>query len=443
MSNSVITLHHPAGSVRLDVPTDIPLDELMPDFLDVAQQPDGDGWRLAPADGRPYPTDRTLADLGVTEGAVLVLHEPASASAVTASPEPMRERQRPAPGLPRESATDQPVSARGAQVLPERLSSPARAGIALRALATRTPVRPEPADRRSARVPDPANFTLPARVSPFARMREAWACTEYEWRLDQTIVALRLLRCVTIAVVSPKGGVGKSTTSALLGSLLAFLRRDRVVAVDTNPDWGSLGRRLVPDHPVFIDDLLAGPLQQNGLSATQLDAQLGRGPDGLMVAPAPTDSDRAAALDETAYRTLFARLGDLVGTLVLDCGTGLGSPAARAALACADQLVLVADGEPDTASLVAEAAERLEHHAPPLVLVANKLDRSSRVDVGALEREIDFARGIVRVPTDREAADQLHASRFSWNRAPASWNVPVRELAALLAADWRRLEIAH
>jgi MinD-like ATPase involved in chromosome partitioning or flagellar assembly len=199
----------------------------------------------------------------------------------------------------------------------------------------------------------------------------------------------------------------------------------------------------VPDHSIFIDDLLAGPLQEGHLSAAQLDAQLGRGPDGLMVAPAPTDPDRAAGLDENAYRTLFARLGDLVGTLVLDCGTGLGSPAARAALGCADQLVLVADGEPDTASLVAEAAARLEQHAPPLVLVANKLDRSSRVDVGALEREVDFARGIVQLPNNRAGADQLRAGRFSWKQAPAAWQAPVRELAALLAADWRRLEIAN
>jgi MinD-like ATPase involved in chromosome partitioning or flagellar assembly len=440
---SVITLRHPKGSVKLNVPTDIPIDELMPDFLDVTQQPDSDGWLLARAGGPPYPVDKTLADLGVDEDMVLVLHEPTGAPAP--APPPVQPAQTlEAPLLPRDGvAPDRPVSARSARTLPEQLSSLARARIALRALGTRTPMRPDAADRAVGSVPDPATFTLPARVSPFARVRAAWAHTEYERRLEQMILALRLRRCVTIAVVSPKGGVGKSTTTALLGSLLAFLRRDRVVAVDTNPDWGSLGRRLVPDHPIFIDDLLAGPLREGQLSATHLDAQLGRGPDGLMVAPAPTDPDRACALDEAAYRTLFARLGDLVGTLVLDCGTGLGSPAARAALGCADQLVLVADGEPDTASLVAEAAEKLEQHAPPLVLVVNKLDRSSRVDVGALEREVDFARGIVRVPTNRTGADQLHASRFSWKQAPAAWQAPARELAALLAADWRRLEIAH
>jgi MinD-like ATPase involved in chromosome partitioning or flagellar assembly len=194
---------------------------------------------------------------------------------------------------------------------------------------------------------------------------------------------------------------------------------------------------------VFIDDLLAGPLKDGQLSATQLDAQLGRGPDGLMVAPAPTDPARAHAIDEHAYRTLFARLGELVGTLVLDCGTGLDSPAARAALAASDQILLVADGEPDTASLVAEAAQYLQQHAPPLVLVANKLDRSSRVDIDALEREIAFARGIVRVPTSRTGAQQLHASHFSWTHAPNGWTTPFRQLAALLVSDWRRLNIAQ
>ena len=49
----------------------------------------------------------------------------------------------------------------------------------------------------------------------------------------------------------------------------------------------------------------------------------------------------------------------MVGVLVLDCGTGLQEPAARAAQAAADQIVLISDAHPATASLVAEAAELL------------------------------------------------------------------------------------
>ena len=125
---------------------------------------------------------------------------------------------------------------------------------------------------------------------------------------------------------------------------------------------------------------------------------------------------------------------------MLDCGTGLDDPPARAALACADQLVLVCDDEPDTASIVSEAAEWLHRFAPPLVLVVNNLRRASRINIAALEREMaDLARGIAIVPRDERAAVQLHGSRFSWKEAPGGWQRPVRELAALLAADWPRL----
>jgi MinD-like ATPase involved in chromosome partitioning or flagellar assembly len=295
---------------------------------------------------------------------------------------------------------------------------------------------------RGAGTPGPGAFTRPARLSAVGRIRDAWAHTDYEHQLEQLIVRPRLRRCATIAVISPKGGVGKTTTTALLGSLLAFLRRDRVVAVETNPDWGSLGRRLVPDHPVFIDDLLTGALADGGLSPTQLGSQLGRGPDGLMVCPAPADPDRAHKLDQDAYHRLFARLSELVGTLVLDCGTGLDDPPARAALARADQLVLVCDDEPDTASIVTEAAHWLGQVPAPVFLVVNNLRRRSRIDIAALEREMDLARGLAVIPREERAAGLLHNSRFSWTNAPAGWQTRVRELAALLTADWPALEIA-
>ena len=275
---------------------------------------------------------------------------------------------------------------------------------------------------------DPGAFTRQRRVAPARRMRTAWAGSDYRSRLDERIRAPRLAQCQTIAVVSPKGGPGKTTISALLGSLLAHLRRDRVIAVDANPDFGSLGRRLVPAHTVFIDDLLAGALAQEGASVTELDTHLGRGPDGLMVVPAPTDPARARALDEAAYRALFARLRELAGTLVLDCGTGLEAPPARAALAGADQLVLVTDAEPDTASLVWEAARWLEHDAPPLWLVVNKLQRRSPLDVAALERLIPFARGLATVPhnppppSSCKRAGSAGAGRPPTGRSPsANW----------------------
>jgi len=441
LSTITVTVRHPDGTVTVRAPADLPLGELMPDFLEVVGQPDVEGWVLSPDGGGPYANQSSLAELGVDDGTMLTLHKAIDAesagdgAAVSPTPRALAVRATP-------RVCPRPLSERTARKLPVKLSGAARCAMAIRALAD-TGSRHEPAAPRDPGRAGPATFTRPARTSAMSRARSAWSQAGYRYRLDEAIVAPRLARCVTIAVVSPKGGVGKTTTSALLGSLLAFLRRDRVVAVETNPDWGSLGRRLVPEHATFIDDLLDGPLADGRLPITELDARLGRGPDGLMVAPAPTDPERAAKLDEAAYRGLFDRLRGLVGTLVLDCGTGLDDPPARAALACADQLVLVCDDEPDTASIVSEAADWLDQTSRPLVLVVNNLRRCSRLDLPALERATGFARGVAFIPRDERAAHQLHDSRFSWTRAPAGWETPVRELAALLTTEWRALHIAH
>ena len=62
-----------------------------------------------------------------------------------------------------------------------------------------------------------------------------------------------------IAVVSVKGGVGKTSTTMCLGATLASLRSDRIVAIDANPDFGTLGARVTAANPASIRDLLRAP----------------------------------------------------------------------------------------------------------------------------------------------------------------------------------------
>jgi hypothetical protein len=61
---------------------------------------------------------------------------------------------------------------------------------------------------------------------------------------------------------------------------------------------------------------------------------------------------------------------------------------------------------------------------------------------GALERQIDFADGLVLVPNDRAGSGAVHGGRFSWRSASAGWQTAFRELAALLAAGWTPQPIA-
>src|SRR6202012_4286249 len=59
-----------------------------------------------------------------------------------------------------------------------------------------------------------------------------------------------------VAVLSLKGGVGKTTVTVGLGSTLASLRGDRVIAVDGNPDRGTLSDKVRLETSASIRDLL-------------------------------------------------------------------------------------------------------------------------------------------------------------------------------------------
>ncbi|MEO7198147.1 MAG: MinD/ParA family protein, partial [Solirubrobacterales bacterium] len=287
----------------------------------------------------------------------------------------------------------------------------------------------------------PADLTSDRRP-PLQRVRESWRETGYPHRLDSAITEPRLSRCVTIAVVSPKGGVGKTTMAALIGSLLSRLRHERMVAVDANPDYGSLGRTLTPEHGIFVDDLI-DILANPDLTAIELDRKLGRGFDGLRVLPAPTDPARMARLDRLAYATVFKRLQTMVDGLILDCGTGLQEPRSQAAIEAADQIVLVSDAEPSTASLVAEAADLLKRSDLPFYLVVNKMPRSNgQLNLDALSRAVRDAQTLVTLRARPLTASRVSSGEFSWDRPPDDWALALRELCAVMVADWPDLGLS-
>ena len=440
MNTCAVTIAGPDRRVDLVVSTETPISELIPTFVELSMDDalSDNGrtpvWTVAQPGHQPLPLDRTLGQCGVADGAVLALTE--LRSAAMAPPKPAEEHrtvETTRRGTPRE---------RTLSALPAEMGRGERFSAAVKALfgyEEETPIveSAEPATQSKREL-----LTKPEQRSAGERWKASWRETDYEARLDRAIAAPRLTRCATIAVVSPKGGVGKTTTTVLLGSLLARVRRDRIVAVDTNPDFGSLGRTLTPDHQVFVDDL-SDVLEQPDLSVTALDRHLGRAFEGLMVLPAPTDPSRMAQLNEESYRRVITRLQSLVGVLVLDCGTGLQEPAARAAQAAADQIVLLSDAHPATASLVAEAAEMLRTVGPPLTLVVNKMPRKrdTRLDLSGLESLVPDAHGLVTLDEDLRSATKVASGDYSWDDAPPQWRRAIRELAVSLQADWPSLGI--
>jgi MinD-like ATPase involved in chromosome partitioning or flagellar assembly len=424
-SSVLVTVQGPEQRVELQLPCDRPVMELLPLLVDLCagnQHSEDSRWELAPLGGLAFDGARTLVEVGVIDGALLHLRDASLAF-------------EPWDGLLPQDRTR--------MVLPPRVPLLDRLiGAAAAVLRPHPWVEPAPAmQAQPGHIVNPSSLTVRNTPGLSDRARLSWRSTDYLFRLDDCVVAPQLRRCATIAVMSPKGGVGKTTTTTLLGSLFALLRRDRIVAIDTNPDFGSLGRQLAPDHTIFVDDLFE-VLEAPELTATALDNHLGRAAHGLMVLPAPTDPVRVGRLDADAYAQVVRRLQQMVGVIVLDTGTGLQEAAARAALATADQVVLVSDLEPATASLVAEAAAVLHQDGIPTWLVMNKAGIPTDLDLRAFGAVVPNARGMVTIRSDITAARQVAAGRFNWVDAPASWKVAVRELAVALVAEWPAQGIA-
>ena len=300
--------------------------------------------------------------------------------------------------------------------------------------------------RRSSPVPTPAPFASLPRANARQRYRLALRASDQSLNLELMIRTAPLARCAVIAVVSPKGGPGKTTITALLGTLLAELRRDPVVALDANPDMGDLIDKLSSGGrgaTAEIDNLTTWLSAHPTATPAQLWSRLGVGPHGLrwIATPRPptaTKERMIAAADYARYCELITRLRDYAGIILVDCGTGLLDPPVRAALEAADQILLITDSSATTARQVV-AASGLLPDATPTWLVANRMPlKGSMLDLDQVVAAIPRLHGVTVVPTPPRGvpAESIVTPDFRWSEAPASWQLPIRELAARLATNW-------
>jgi MinD-like ATPase involved in chromosome partitioning or flagellar assembly len=239
--------------------------------------------------------------------------------------------------------------------------------------------------------------------------------------------------CQRIAVVALKGGVGKTTTTACLGAVFAEHRGDRVVAVDANPDPGTLGYRIRRDTTRTAKDLLANVDKLERYAdvrafASQTDLR-------LEVIASEADPSRDEAFGEEDYRELAAVLERFYSLVLTDCGPGLLHSAMRAILPAADQLVVVAAPSLDGARSASLTLDWLERHgygrlAGSSVVVINAVRERGLVDVGKLtEHFARRCRAVVRIPYDRHL--ETGAEIILDELAPATHRAYVQLAAAV------------
>lgn len=242
--------------------------------------------------------------------------------------------------------------------------------------------------------------------------------------------------CRRVAIVARKGGIGKTTTTVSLGHTFASLRGDRVIALDANPDAGSLADRIERQTSSTVTDLLRDAARMDRYS--DIRGHTSQAPSRLEVIASDNDPAITTALGERDYGTVLNVLDRHYNLVLVDTGTGVLSEANQAALGAADQVVLCVGASLDKARVAAMTIDWLEENghrwlASQAVVVINEFskDRDGRVDLGLIERHFSYrCRAVQIVPWDPHLATgavvHLEEMRPATRRA-------YLELAALVA----------
>ena len=228
-----------------------------------------------------------------------------------------------------------------------------------------------------------------------------------------------------VAVLSLKGGVGKTTTTVGLGATLASLRGDRVIAVDANPDRGTLSDKLRLETSATVRDLLNERDQIRRYADVR--AYTTQAASRLEVLASDRDPTVSVAFSERDYGDVAQVLERYYSICVTDCGTGLLHSAMAGVLRLADQIAVVSSPSVDGARSASATLDWLQAHGygdlvrqAVVVLAVIRPRSKSAVDLVRLEQHFAArCRAVVRVPYDAHLDEGAEVELGRLNTATA------------------------
>ena len=282
----------------------------------------------------------------------------------------------------------------------------------------------------------------PERRGGGSRFRFGGKAAEQEHRQKLAVIRTPVLSSYKIAVISLKGGVGKTTTTISLGATLASERQDKVIAIDANPDAGTLGRRVRRETGATIRDLVTAlPHLTSYMDMRRFTSQA---PSGLEILANDVDPAVSTTFNDADYRQVIDFLGRQYPIVLTDSGTGLLYSAMRGVLDLADQLIIVSTPSVDGASSASTTLDWLSANG-----YADLVQRSITVVSGVREtakmiRLEDIVahfrtrcRGVVVVPFDEHLST---GAEVDLNRMRPKTREAYFDLAAMVAADFPRTQ---
>ncbi|MFJ8348134.1 AAA family ATPase, partial [Streptomyces sp. NPDC094153] len=282
-------------------------------------------------------------------------------------------------------------------------------------------------------------------TGPGARFRIGGKKEEAERQRKLSLIRTPVLSCYRIAVISLKGGVGKTTTTTALGSTLATERQDKILAIDANPDAGTLGRRVRRETGATIRDLVqAIPYINSYMDIRRFTSQA---PSGLEIIANDVDPAVSTTFNDEDYRRAIDVLGKQYPIILTDSGTGLLYSAMRGVLDLADQLIIISTPSVDGASSASTTLDWLSAHgyadlvARSLTVISGVRETGKMIKVDDIVAHFETrCRGVVVVPFDEHlsAGAEVDLDMMRPKVREAYFN-----LAAMVAEDFVRHQQAH
>lgn len=244
--------------------------------------------------------------------------------------------------------------------------------------------------------------------------------------------------CYKIAMLSLKGGVGKTTTTTTLGSTFASLRGDRVIAVDANPDRGTLSQKIPLETTATVRHLLRDANRITRYSDVR--AYTSQGPSRLEVLASEQDPAVSEAFSESDYRRTIDLLEHFYNIVLTDCGTGLMHSAMRGVLDIADALIVVSSGSIDGARSASATLDWLDAHgyrdlvARSVAVINSVRPKAGKVQLDRLQQHFAArCRAVCQIPFDPHLEE---GAEIDLERLTAATRLGLLELAATVADDF-------
>jgi MinD-like ATPase involved in chromosome partitioning or flagellar assembly len=167
---------------------------------------------------------------------------------------------------------------------------------------------------------------------------------------DQALIASNIPGNYQIAFLSVRGGVGKTATTAGVGTAFAKYRTDQVIAIDANPTYGKLARRVDPRVTASIVEFTTDHKITGYPMARQ---HTGKNAQGLEVLASNQNVANHFQLTSGVFGAALSRTRRFYQLALVDCGPEIEHDVMGAVIGAADALVIVGTMNYDGA----EAAE--------------------------------------------------------------------------------------